>query len=135
MKAVGFAKGGGRNGIESHYFFMADPLLGMGLAMRIFFCSCDGCKRKLSLTTVQERYDGQFDQRKYWPLYRIDDEHGWNDAHILTFQQQVDCDVDELDDLLVHTLRELGKSISRNVVVGSIGLYFVDDVDCYYLLK
>ena len=35
----------------------------------------------------------------------------------------------------MHLLRELGKSISRNVVVGGIGLYAVDNVDCYYLVR
>jgi hypothetical protein len=107
-------------------------LLGMHLATRRFFCSCNGCKIKLSLSTIQEPYDGPFDQCKYWLLYQIDDINCWNDAHILTFQQQ---NVDKLDESLVHTLRELGKAVSRNVVIGGIGSYAVDDVDCYYLVK
>jgi hypothetical protein len=99
------------------------------------FCSCNGCKIKLSASTIQEWYDGPFDQYKYWPLYQIDDSNGWNDAHILNFQRQVDCGVGELDKSLGHTLQELGKSISRNVVVGRFGPYAIDDVDCYYLVK
>ena len=135
MKAVGFKRGGGRNGIGSHYCFMADPLLTIHLATRRFFCSCDGCRRKVLLGTIQDWYDGPFDQCKYWKLFKIDDGNGWNDVCILTFHPQVDCDVDELDESLVHTLRELGKSISRNVSVGGIGSYAADDVDCYYLVK
>ena len=77
MKVVGFKRGGGRNGIGSHYCFMADPLLGIRLAARRFFCSCDCCMRKLSLGTIQDRYDGPFDQCKYWPLFKIDDGNGW----------------------------------------------------------
>ena len=37
MKAVGFDKWSGRNGISCHYCFMADPLLGLRLAVCRFF--------------------------------------------------------------------------------------------------
>jgi hypothetical protein len=39
MKAVGLDKGSGRNGILCHYCFMADPLLGLRLAVCQFFIS------------------------------------------------------------------------------------------------
>ncbi len=76
MKAVPFKKGGGRNGIGSHYCFIADLLLGMHLATWIFFCSCNGCARKFSLSTIQEWYGGLFDQCKYWLLYQVDYSNG-----------------------------------------------------------
>jgi hypothetical protein len=114
---------------------MADPLFGLRIAVSQFFCSCDACKTKLSLGTIKERYCRPFDQCKYWPLYKIDNNEGWNDVHILTFQPQDDCDVVELDKTLVHTLMELGKPISRSIVVGGIGAYAVDDIDSYYLVK
>jgi hypothetical protein len=114
---------------------MADPLLGLHIAACHFFCSCNACKTKLSLGTIEERYCRPFDQCKYWPLHKIDSNEGWNDVYILTFQPQDDCDVVKLDKTLVHTLMELGKTISRSIVIGGKGAYVVDDIDSYYLVK
>ncbi len=135
MKAIGFNKAEGRYGIGLHFCFMADPLLGLHCATCRFFCSCNGCRTKLLLGTIDERYNGPFDQCKYWPIYKINANEGWNDVRILSFQPLDDYNVDKLEHSLVHTLQELGKIISRNIIIGGIGAYAVDDADRYYLVK
>ncbi len=40
MKAIGFEKGSGRNGIGSHFCFIFDSLIGVKIAGRRFYCSC-----------------------------------------------------------------------------------------------
>ena len=73
---------------------------------------------------------------KYQPIFKIDESRGWNDTRILSFVQGKGCDDDEVEETFVHTLKELGKTISRNVVVGGVGAYAVDDdCDSYYLVK
>ena len=134
MKAIGFKKATGQHGIGSHFCFIAGPLLGLCIAARQFFCSCNGCKTKLSLDTIEERYSGPFDECKYLSLYKIDNDEGWNDVRILIFQPQVDCDVEESEETLVHTLLELCKTIPRGVVVGRIDAYAVNGIDWYYLV-
>jgi hypothetical protein len=135
MRAIGFNKAKGRYGIGSHFCFMADPSLGLHCATRRFFCSCNGCRTKLLFGTIDERYNGPFDQCKNWPIYKINGNEGWNDVRILSFQPSDDCNVDELEHSLVHPLQELGKTISRNIIIGGIGAYAVDDADRYYLVK
>ncbi len=55
---------------------------------------------------------------------------------MIEFVPTNDCDDDELQETMVSTLRELGKTIAKNVVVGGIGAYAVDDdVDKYYLVR
>jgi hypothetical protein len=36
---------------------------------------------------------------------------------------------------LAQTLQELGKTISRNVIISGVGEYAVNDVDSYYFVK
>jgi hypothetical protein len=88
------------------------------------------------LPTVSERYSGPFDECKYWSLFKIDDTRGWNDTKIISFAPAKDCDAEEMEETLVATLKQLAKTISRNVVIGGVGAYAVDDdVDQYYLVK
>ncbi len=121
MKAVGFEKKKGRYGIGSHYCFTGDPILGLRIASRHFFCSCVGCKNKLSLPTVSERYSGPFDECKYWSLFKIDDTRCWNDTKIISFAPAKDCDAEEMEETLAATLKQLAKTIARNVVIGGVG--------------
>ena len=61
---------------------------------------------------------------------------GWNDTKIILFAPSKDCDADEMEETLVATLKQLAKTISRNVVIGGVGEYAInDDVDQYYLVK
>ncbi len=79
---------------------------------------------------------GPFDECKYWPIFKINDSAGWNDVWIIEFAPTNYCNEDELQDTMVATLKELVKRISKNVVVGSIGVYTInDDVDKYYLVQ
>ena len=136
MKAIGFDNKTKRSGIGAYYCFRADPLLGPRIAARRFYCSCAFCMNKLSLPTIEERYDGPFDQCKYWPLFRIDDHRGWNDVRIISFEPAKGCDVNELEETFVATLRELGKTMARSVVIGGKGAYSVDAEDSkYYLVE
>jgi hypothetical protein len=60
----------------------------------------------------------------------------WNDTKILSFAPAKDCDAEEMEETLVATLKQLAKTISRDVVIGGVGAYAVDDdVDQYYLVK
>ncbi len=73
---------------------------------------------------------------KYCFFFKIDDTRGWNDTNILSFAPAKDCDAEEMEETLVATLNQLAKTISRNVVIGGVGAYAVnDDVDQYYLVK
>ena len=120
-------------GIGSHFCFVGDPLLGLKTVTRCFFCGCEGCKSKLSSAIISERYSRPFDTCKYWPIFKIDES---SDTRILSFVQGKGCDDDEDEETFVHTLKELGKTVSRNVVVGGVGAYAVDDdCDSYYLVK
>jgi len=134
MTAVGCEKKKGRYGIGSHYCFVGDPLLGLKIVTRRFFCVCEGCKSKLSSSIISERYSGPFDMCKYWPIFMIDETRGWNDTRILSFVPGKACDQDEVEETFVHTLKELGKTISRHVVVGGVGAYAVDDDHHQYYL-
>jgi hypothetical protein len=88
------------------------------------------------LPTVSERYSGPFDECKYWSLFKIDDTRSWNDTKIISFAPAKDCDAEEMEETLVATLKQLAKTISRNVVIGGVGAYAVDnDVGQYYLVK
>jgi hypothetical protein len=79
---------------------------------------------------------GPFDECKYWPLFKINNATGWNDVKLLDFVPTNDCDGNVLKDTMVSTVREIGKAIFQNVVVGGIGAYTVDDdVDKYYLVQ
>ena len=41
-----------------------------------------------------------------------------------------------MEETLVATLKQLAKTISRNVVISGVGVYSVDDdIDQYYLVK
>jgi hypothetical protein len=86
MKAIGFDSKIKQSAIGSYNCFRVDPLLGPKIAACKFYCSCAACINKLSLPTVAERYDGPFEQCKYWPLFKIDDHRGWNDVRILSFE-------------------------------------------------
>jgi hypothetical protein len=91
---------------------------------------------KLSLPTIEERYDGPFDQCKYWPLFKIDDHRRRNDVMIISFEPAKGCDVNELEETFVATLREVGKTMARSVVIGGKGAYSVDAEDSkYYLVE
>jgi hypothetical protein len=116
--------------------FRVDPLLGPRTAARRFFCSCAACINKLSLPTVAERYDGTFEQCRYWPLFKIDDHRGWNDVRILSFEPAKGCDENKLEDTFAATLRELGKTMARSVIIGDKGAYGVNAEDTkYYLVE
>ncbi len=79
---------------------------------------------------------GPFDECKHWPLFKIDNATGWNDVKLLEFVPTNECVEDELQQTMVATNRELGKTISKNVVVGGAGAYAIDDdVDKYYLVQ
>jgi hypothetical protein len=69
-------------------------------------------------------------------LFKIDDNHGWNDVRIISFEPGEGCDEDEYEATLVATSKELGKTISRSVRSNEIGAYGVDADDSnYYLVK
>jgi hypothetical protein len=70
MIAIGFNNKTKQSGIGSYYCFRAAPLLGPRIAAQRFYCSCAACINKLSLPTVAERYDGPFEQCKYWHCLR-----------------------------------------------------------------
>jgi hypothetical protein len=136
MKAIGFDNKTEQSGIGSYYCFRADHLLGPRIAAQRFYCSCAFCINKLSLPTIGERYDGPFDQYKYWPLFKIDENCGWNDMRIISFEPTTGCDKNELEETFVATLRELGKTMARSVVIGGKGGYGVDAEDIkYYLVE
>jgi hypothetical protein len=88
------------------------------------------------LLPIGERYTGPFNECKYWPIFRIDDDKGWNDTKIINFILTKDNDKEEYAETLVSTLKDLGKTIVRNVVIGRVGAYTVDDeADQYYLVE
>ena len=134
MTAVGFPKGP-RSGIGSHYCFMADPDLGLQIACRRFFCGCQGCENRLNKPTWQERYNGPWKECKFWEVFKIDEEHGWNDVSIISFEPARGCDEEEYTNVLAATLNDLGRQMSLSVVDGNYGAYGVDDKIKYYLVK
>jgi hypothetical protein len=109
-------------------------LLGPKIAARRFFFSYEFCSNKLSLPIVSEKYDGPFDRCKYWAVFAINENLGWNDIRVISFEPGKGCNDEELEETFVATLRELGKTISRSVVVGGIGAYGVDADDSDYYL-
>ena len=64
------------NGIQHHYNFRADPILGLGkIAVRRIPCSCDACVHQLSLPwelnkefIKQPRYSSNNTERSLWPV-------------------------------------------------------------------
>ncbi len=136
MMAIGFKTKKKQLGIGSYYSFIADPLLRPKIAAHRFFCSCEFCSNKLSLPTVSERYDGPFDRCKYWPVFAINANLGWNDIRVISFEPGKGCNDEELAETFVAAVRELGKTIPRSVMVGGIGAYGVDADDSdYYLVQ
>ncbi len=90
----------------------------------------------MSLPTVAERYDGPFEQCRYWPLFKINDHRGWNDMVILSFEPAKGCDENKLEETFVATLRELCETMARSVIIGGKGAYGVDAEDTkYYLVE
>jgi hypothetical protein len=111
-------------------------MLGPRIAAQRFFCACEFCTDKFSSPTVAERYDGPFDRCVYWPLFKIDNDHGWKILESSLLSLGKDVNEDELEATLVATLKELGKTISRSVLIGLIGAYGVDADDSnYYLVE
>jgi hypothetical protein len=136
VTAVGFEKRKSHYGIGSYYCFVGNPLLGLNIVTRLFFYGCKGCKSKLSSPIISDRYSGPFDTCKYWPIFKIDEIWGWNDTRILSFVPGKDCDDDKVEETFVQTLKDLGKTISHNVILGGVGAYAVDDnCDRYYLVQ
>ena len=79
---------------------------------------------------------GPFDQCKYWSLFKIDDHQGWNDDRIISFEPAKGCVVNKLDETFVATLRELGNTLARSVVIGGKGAYSVNAEEFkYYLVE
>ncbi len=136
MTVVGFEKKKGRYGIGCHYCFVGDPLLGIKMVAWCFFCGCQGCRNKQSNPNITTRYSGPSDNCKYWSIFKIDETRGWNDTRIISFNQTKGCDNEEVEETFVATLKELAKTIARNVNIDGVGAYAVDDeCDRYYLVK
>ncbi len=134
MKLIGFDNKMKQSGIGSYYCFRADPLLRPRIAAQRFYCSCASCINKLSLPTVAERYDKPFEQCKYWTLFKIYEHRRWNNVRILSFEPANGCDKNKREETFVATLRELGKTMARSVVIGDKGAYGVDANDTKYCL-
>jgi hypothetical protein len=110
-------------------------LLGPCIAAWRFFCGCNFCTNKFSFSTVAEHYNGPFDGCIYWPLFKIDNNHGWNDVRIISFEPGKGYDEDKYEATLVAMLKELGKTISRSIRSNE-GAYGVDADDSnYHLVK
>ena len=74
---------------------------------------------------IDQQFTGPCKDCKFWPIYRIDDNHGWNDWKILTSETAKGHDEEEYEDVMAVTLRGLGDTIPRSVGDGHFGGYEV----------
>ena len=134
MTAKGFPSDLPRSGIGSYYCYMADFELALRIASRRFYCGCKGCEERLS-RQIAERYTGPWKECKFWEVFKIDEERGWNDVSILEFEPGKGCDEEELKDTLAVSLNDLGHQLALSIVEGGYGAYSVDGKLDYYIVK
>ena len=127
--ATGFKtrKGETKNGIQTHYNFIADPELGaMKIAARRIPCSCPGCIAKSKLP-IDERYSGPCKDCVLWPIFRLNEEEGLNDFVILSCQPKKDNDEEDTKKAQGEALRGKGQLQAEDIADGGYGVVLVDD--------
>ena len=98
-------------------------------------CSCVPCmtKRKEHPST---RYVGPRDTCVMWEIFKIDDDHGYNDWKMVLLKQRKDCLEVDVVETMGATLCGLGWTLAQLVKDGGYGGYIVDDDNIdYYLVK
>ena len=135
-QAMGFPSGKG-NGIKAHYNFRFEKALGDKYVFRRIACSCDGCYEQLQEPTI-ERYTRASNSCYWWPIMEKKDGSGkgWNDWGLGWFENKKDATMEDTHAANADTLRQLGETISKEIEVGNIGAYSVDDPEYnYYLVR
>ena len=134
MRAVGFLNEQGSK-MASCYCFRAVPDLGIRIAACRFFCNCKGCKKRLSLPS-DKRYDGIGKECKFWPIFKREENRGWNQIHLLRFEPAKGYDEDNHDEMISQTVDGIATINARCIVVGGYGGYAVDNGQFwYYMVK
>jgi hypothetical protein len=113
MKAVEFEKGSGRNGIGSHFCLIANRLNGVKIAAMRFYCSCLGCKVNCHYQLQHTMWVHLMNATISLSLKSMMQPDGMMSSFPMN-----DCNEDEPQETMVATLKELGKTTSKNVVIG-----------------
>ena len=76
---------------------------------------------------IKDQYSGPRKDCKFWPVFKKDENHGWNNYSILDFENAKGHDEDEHIDVMAMTLNTVAEMMAAKVVVDGYGGYLVDD--------
>ena len=133
MQAMGFDKSEKGNGLKEMYNFRFERSLREKFAYCRFPCSCDGCYKRLQLSTPEERYGGVRDSCYLWPIMKSLDEDGketgkgYNDWGMGWFEPRKDCSLDHYHGSKADTMLTVGKTYSMQISQGNFGAYCIAD--------
>ena len=143
MTATGFDTRKKGYGITSMYNFRFEKALHDKFAYCRYPCSCKGCRTRLQLPTVEQRYNGPRDTCYLWPIMEMKDKNGdptgegYNDWKMGSFETRSDCVMNQFEAVKADTLHKIGERYGKSIVAENFGAYCVlDDKDYpFYIVE